>query len=233
MRRFKGFTLTELMIALAVLGIIVAVVTPAIMRTRPDKNKMMIKKSYYVAEQVVSSLINDEYFYPDKNDLCRIKDASGNVNSECRWGFDDESSVSYEGQNIAGETKFKSLFVDKLNIKLANEGGYQYLTTDGIYWDLGGTIGKWAPGASPASKVGNFDQCETADSNSAGCGVIKINVEGKVSNDNKPSHADNIACDGTNDECNYYEIQVLANGKMRIDPEAFPTAANYITLSSN
>ena len=32
MRRFKGFTLTELMVALAVIGIIVAVVTPAIVR---------------------------------------------------------------------------------------------------------------------------------------------------------------------------------------------------------
>ena len=60
MRRFKGFTLTELMIALAVLGILVAVVTPAIMRARPNKNKMMVKKTFYTVENIVSSLINDE-----------------------------------------------------------------------------------------------------------------------------------------------------------------------------
>ena len=46
MRRLKGFTLTELMIALAVIGILVAIVTPTIMKTRPNKNKMMIKKTY-------------------------------------------------------------------------------------------------------------------------------------------------------------------------------------------
>lgn len=39
MRRLKGFTLTELMVAMAVIGILVAVVTPAIMKTRPNKNK--------------------------------------------------------------------------------------------------------------------------------------------------------------------------------------------------
>ena len=44
MRRFKGFTLTELMVSLAVIGILVAVVTPAIMKTRPNKNKMMVKR---------------------------------------------------------------------------------------------------------------------------------------------------------------------------------------------
>lgn len=37
MKKLKGFTLTELMVAMGVIGILVAVVTPAIMKTRPNK----------------------------------------------------------------------------------------------------------------------------------------------------------------------------------------------------
>ena len=53
MRRLKGFTLSELMVALAVIGILVAIVTPTIMKTRPNKKKMMIKNTFYTTERCV------------------------------------------------------------------------------------------------------------------------------------------------------------------------------------
>ena len=76
MKKFKGFTMAELMIALVVLGVLVAVVTPAIMKTRPDKNKMMIKKAYYVVEGIVTNLINNPALYPDNTDNCCPTDTS-------------------------------------------------------------------------------------------------------------------------------------------------------------
>ena len=90
MRRFKGFTLTELMVSLAVIGIIVAVVTPAIVRLRPNKTKMMVKKTFYTTEQIVSTLINDQRFYPDMHLACDLD--AGAVDYECAWGFDYEES---------------------------------------------------------------------------------------------------------------------------------------------
>ena len=98
MRRFKGFTLTELMVALAVIGILVAVVTPAIMKTRPNKNKMMVKKSFYITEQIVSSLINDERLYPDMRDAC----GEGVVaDGYCRRGQIGVNGRLVGGKNLA------------------------------------------------------------------------------------------------------------------------------------
>ena len=99
MKKFIAFTLAELMVALAVVGTIVAVVTPAIMKTRPNKNKMMIKKTYYTTENIVNSLINNTYLYADMTDEC-IKGTA-----ECAYGFDLEDDVEYEGETFSGKTK--------------------------------------------------------------------------------------------------------------------------------
>ena len=216
MRRFKGFTLTELMIALAVLGILIAVVTPAIMKAKPNKNKMMVKKAYYTAENVISALINDETVYPDVRDLC-IEDGSGNVSSDCAWGFDYTNEVISEGETYGSDTagsddaknKFALLFKEKLNVKNnSTDSVLQFWTNDGLYWDLTNAVNSWEKGKN---KVGNFDQCKTAASDSAGCGKIKINVEGKSSN--------GLECSNASADCNQFEIQILANGKMRINPD--------------
>lgn len=229
MRRFKGFTLTELMIALAVLGILIAVVTPAIMKARPNKNKMMTKKVYYTAENAVSALINDETVYPDVRYLC-VQDTSGNVPADCAWGFDYTNEVKSEGETYGNDTasdtkakqKFGLLFKSKLNVK-SNVGvdPLKFKTNDGIYWDLTGTTGAWEKGKK---KVGNFDQCKTTDSDSAGCGKILVNVEGKSSG--------GTVCSADSADCNQFEIQVLANGKMRINPENVQ-AINWIDIGSS
>ena len=145
MKKLKGFTLTELMVAMGVSGILVAVVTPAIMKTRPNKNKMMIKKSFYTAEQFVSTLINDERLYPDMKEICDRGAVEGEDPTKvyCAFGFDYDNSVRYEGETYAGNTKFTDLFVSRLNVKTEDETNHIYYTTDGIKWDLSGTVGAW------------------------------------------------------------------------------------------
>lgn len=113
MKKLKGFTLTELMVAMGVIGILVAVVTPAIMKTRPNKNKMMIKKSFYTAEQIVSTLINDERLYPDMKEICDrgVVEGKDPTKVYCAFGFDYDNSVRYEGETYAGNTKFADLLL--------------------------------------------------------------------------------------------------------------------------
>ena len=125
MRRLKGFTLTELMVAMAVIGILVAVVTPAVMKTRPNKNKMMVKKTFYTAEQVIDTMINDERLYPDMTDVCYGRVVADNANRiHCAWGFDNWDSANLEGRQHFGSDKFATIFVTYLNLKRDNRANY-------------------------------------------------------------------------------------------------------------
>lgn len=213
MRGLKAFTLTELMVALAVVGILVAVVTPAIMKNRPNKNKMMVKKTFYTVENIVSSLINDERLYPDMRDGCYETP----VNATCAWGFDYTEKVNYEGEDFDGQTKFPLLFATRLNVKQADNTNLIYYTNDGVKWDLSGTKNAWTSGKS---KVGKFEDA----SPEAGKGVIKIDVNG--------DEAPNAVCSDDNEDCDQYNVEILANGKLRVDPD-HNRAVEYITINTS
>ncbi len=203
MRKIKGFTLTELMIALAVIGIIVAVVTPAIMKTRPNKNKMMIKKTYYTTEQIVSSLINDERLYPDMRDGCD----GGDADIDCYYGFDYTGAVTYEDETYSGNSKFQDLFRSKLNVKSGSDT--VFYTMDGVKWDISDAKG-WTP-----STVNSYT------------GKILIDVNGE---DDPNCRENESGCDA--DDFDQYVIEVYSTGKMKINAND-EKAIEYVTLSTS
>lgn len=223
----KGFTLTELMVAFAVIGILVAVVTPAIVKTRPNKNKMMVKKTFYATEQIVSSLINDEGLYPDMREACRLNQ-DNNDDIYCAWGFDYTHDAKFEGDVYKGENKFGALFKSRLNV--SNNTGSKdgeapedtdyypvFYTSDGVKWDLTGTKGAWE---SKKEKVGTFDN----QTNGAGIGKILIDVDGDA--------GASIDCTDGQEDCDRYEIQILANGKLRINPD-HKKAIQWTTINTS
>ena len=63
----KAFTLTELLIALGVIGILAAILLPVISNLLPDQNVIMAKRAYYAVQNVVSDMINNADCYPDKS----------------------------------------------------------------------------------------------------------------------------------------------------------------------
>lgn len=214
MKKFKGFTLTELMVAMAVIGILVAVVTPAIMKTRPNRNKMMIKKSFYTAEQIVSTLINDERLYPDMRDICDNGNNEGlNENIYCAYGFDYTRTARYEGVDYEGTTKFAHLFASRLNVK-REEAGEIYFTSDGIRWNLSGTVNAWTPVSAPSF-------------NNQNNGTILVDVNG---NEGPNCRQTGEGCDA--DNFDQYQIQILATGKMRINPDD-ARAVDYATINTS
>ena len=222
MKKLKGFTLTELMVAMGVIGILVAVVTPAIMKTRPNKNKMMIKKSFYTAEQIVSTLINDERLYPDMKEICDRGAVEGEDPTKvyCAFGFDYDNSVRYEGETYAGNTKFADLFASRLNVKTEDETNHIYYTTDGIKWDLSGTVGAWTKGQDTPGKFGD-------QTNAAGIGRITVDVNGDEAPNCRESDENCSA-----DDFDQYVIEILATGKMRID-SADAKAVDYATINTS
>lgn len=222
MKKLKGFTLTELMVAMGVIGILVAVVTPAIMKTRPNKNKMMIKKSFYTAEQIVSTLINDERLYPDMKEICDrgVVEGEDPTKVYCAFGFDYDNSVRYEGETYAGNTKFADLFASRLNVKTEDETNHIYYTTDGIKWDLSGTVGAWTKGQDTPGKFGD-------QTNAAGVGKITVDVNGDEAPNCRESNENCSA-----DDFDQYVIEILATGKMRIDQDD-AKAVDYATINTS
>ena len=128
----KGFTLTELMIALAVLGVLSAIVLPMLNGNTPSRNRMMMKKAYYTIEDVVRDLINDESLYPEVG-------TSGTY-----VGFDNTDNACTGSESCGGNKKFPTLFAKKLNVDgdvsiilpTTNSGRARFKTNDGMDWTV-------------------------------------------------------------------------------------------------
>lgn len=132
MRNNKAFTLAEVMITMAILGILASVLLPAVSKVRPNENKALFKKAYYVAERMVSELVNDESLYP--------------MGEGTSVGLDNVSEVTYDGKTYKGNDKFCKLFAAKVNTINDNiscvagssvptdSNVPSFITTDGIAW---------------------------------------------------------------------------------------------------
>lgn len=131
----KGFTLSEVMVTLGVLGVLAAILVPAITKNSPDSRKVMFKKSYYTLEKAVSELISDDVNYP----------------SNARANLTDQPTVSvqrgFNYQDVTGSVptapavnKFCYLLSQEMNTvgtvkcKLTDSPNYTFMTSDGVSW---------------------------------------------------------------------------------------------------
>jgi len=162
----RGFTLAEVMVVLVVIGVLTSILTPVIIKLKPNKNKIMFRKGYYVAERVVSDLVNNETYYADSD--------SANPH------FVDEAKVVINGVDVLGPTKFCNLFASKVNTigtsDCSTATGYNYpagagsfTTTDGILW--------WIPTDPIAGHTTAFTNPPAAVGNTR---AIFIDVNGKA-----------------------------------------------------
>lgn len=130
--RHSAFTLSEVLVTLAILGVIAAVTIPAVMQVTPSRTKVMYRKAYYVVERAISNMSNDDTNYPSS-----ILDGSNNQ----RW-FNYTTAVSNGSTN-----KFCYLFFDQLNVvgsatsscqdtSTSGLGGTSIVTPDGINWRI-------------------------------------------------------------------------------------------------
>lgn len=189
MRKLQGFTLSEILIAMLVLGIIIAASVPVILQMTPNKNAIMMKKAYYATETIIQSLINDAAYYPEKD---------GTV------GFDNRDAVKSPFNaaiNINGSAKLPCLFASKLNIKddlatacTGTTSPTTITTMDGMTWNISGlqTVGTSATtnGTIEIDVDGKDDgvnayngtslkACSTADTWGASCNTDLKNIHKK------------------------------------------------------
>ncbi len=118
-RIFKAFTITEILVALAVIGVLTAALMPIIHSLVPNQNVLMAKKTFYTIESVVSGIINDTGCYPQIRQRVGFQDGKGY--RKCTlWGSSKSESAN---------DKFKTLFKDKMGASSDN-----FTTSDGVRW---------------------------------------------------------------------------------------------------
>lgn len=127
----KGFTLSELMVTLGVIGVLGAIVIPAVRKNVPSQNRVMFKKAYMITEKAVSDLLNDENLYPESN-------------------IDATTTLPIDFAEDGTGHNFCVNFMDRLNTVGAvscptqiNNGLVNEIATtaDGIVWYMGGAYG--------------------------------------------------------------------------------------------
>ncbi|MBR1425762.1 type II secretion system protein [bacterium] len=187
-----AFTLTELMVALGVIGIVAAVLIPVIFNFMPDQNILMAKRAYYTTQEVVSDLINDDNCYPDKSTL------SG---TDAKVGFDfksvDPGAVCSGAVTTSADAKFIALFKSRLDLK---SSGTPFITKDGMEWTFTTGTGK------------NTFDCSETDKTTCYL-TLKVDVNGS---DSKPNCGDSCS-DGRKKGFDVFTMKIYADGDIDIN----------------
>lgn len=129
----KGFTLTEIMIALAVIAILTVILMPMIFKLRPNQEVLMTKRAYYQTLTIVSEMINNEKCYPPVYDSDGFLD--GRKYDTCDISYAATTNPNY---------KFPAIFkyylnpVKELSETQATRLRHRYITKDGMQWTVMG-----------------------------------------------------------------------------------------------
>lgn len=133
-----GFTLSEVLISLTIMGVIGAILIPSVTSMVPDKNKVMLKKSYAVLEQAIHTLINDDLNYPYAQTYTMSSvlyhrgfnyvdpTTNGSTNKFCYLLSDSLNTV---GAVTCPDTNTKPLMSN-------NSSNNSFTTSDGVLWRI-------------------------------------------------------------------------------------------------
>lgn len=100
----KGFTLSEVLITLGILGVVAALTIPSLNNIVPSTDKALFRKSYETLQRAVQDMLDDDTIYPDD---MTVKTGD----------FDYPRGFNYDSAIGAGTTnKFCYYLVQRLNV---------------------------------------------------------------------------------------------------------------------
>ncbi len=162
----KAFTLSEVLISLAIIGVISAILIPVLNNVRPDKERILYKKAMYTLQNAISTALNDN--------------SEKVANSAAYWGDSTTDSTAFCA-DVAGALNV----VGTINCGITGSStSPNFVTVNGSkWWGLGGD--KFTQSGSNMSKVITVDVDGNNGKNSDGVDQLKIKVrfDGKVSTD--------------------------------------------------
>lgn len=121
-----GFSLPEVLIAVGILGILMAVLIPTLKGAKPDQNEILHKKATFIVNRVINEIATDEFLYPNSGEY---------------RGLSNTNAVTVNGQIHQGKTKFCTLFASRLNRASGSnvecaDGKKSLTSIEGIDWYL-------------------------------------------------------------------------------------------------
>ena len=147
-----GFTLAEVLIAIGIVGVVSALMMNLITHKRPNQNKAMFRKAYYIIEREASAMAMDDDNFPTEIEGSKrlaYFDASINPDDESVGQYDDKNNIRRTYRNTG--RYFCRTFANALNTMgdvecydKENDPEYTahdfesgkptFVTNDGIYW---------------------------------------------------------------------------------------------------
>ena len=171
-----AFTLIEVLLAMAVIGIIAAATVNSIKNVTSNKTKLAFRNAYNHAVQTVNAISTDETIYPNV-----INTSSGDKKGHFEKRSMCELSESV-GLDFPKEFRDASKYQDSKNI--VNDRGYAFDTPGGIYWAV----------------YKQYSSCHRGDTTyiSGADYIIMFDINGPYEGTNCPYNILNPTNDGSN-----------------------------------
>ena len=144
MKKF-GFTLAEMVIAIAVVGVLAAASVPLVNSIIPDREKVQVLKAYKQLKSINQEIISNPSIYdpndPDPNNLGLL-----NTNAPLGWTPNNLGLVNFINNNNGNnDSKYSAILADYLkaedyNYDNANNNG-SFTTSDGMLWTVANANG--------------------------------------------------------------------------------------------
>lgn len=211
----KGFTIAEVLICFTVIGVIAALLIPAIVQKKPNKNKVMFRKSYYIVERIVAELIADEETFPADFETSKALAYFDPTSSDRLQADTGKFFCNRFASKLSTNGDIKCDVAKKLpdNGTAFAEGDQSFTTNDGVYWFVTPSVlcdpedAVNNPGESCKMPEVENPPCPTAVGDKQPYICLFLDVNG-------PDIPNTQAVDGTNND--RFRVYVYYNGKIQV-----------------
>lgn len=222
----KGFTLSEVMVTMVILGILAAFLIPAIIKASPDTKKIMFKKAYYTLEQAVNKMVNDDISYPTVIDTGTGLERGFNFTDARANGSENKFCYYLRDQLNTAQGSTESC---PDNVDDAGIGVGTFTTTDGVIWNVYIPAADTAPLVQFPINPPSYAVTITVDVN--GSKAPNCSFTG-ITYPLVPAHPEVPACAvGTDPDT--FRIGIRYDGKLSIIPVEDTAAASILADPTN